>query len=336
MTELTFQLIEDAAARLKGRAIVTPLLRSDVLDARVGGRVFLKCENLQHVGAFKFRGAYVALSRLTLEERARGVVAWSSGNHAQGVAAAAKAFDVPATIVMPHDAPATKHARTQALGAHVVGYERDAESREDIANALAAKSGASKIAPYDDVNVMSGQGTVGLEIVQQLADHGAIPDRVILPCGGGGLAAGVSTVLKRLHRDTKVMIAEPEGYDDTCRSLVSGVREQAVTGTRSLCDALMAPTPGALTFEVNRKTLSGGVAISDAQVMDAMRFAFHELKLVLEPGGAVALAALLSGLVDTKKACTVAILSGGNADPDLFSRVIASDNAQAKSASTAS
>ncbi|GAA6154822.1 threonine/serine dehydratase [Pyruvatibacter sp. HU-CL02332] len=320
---LSLELIEDAAARLHGQSVVTPLLRNDVLDKRVGGRVFLKAENLQHIGAFKFRGAYTALSRLEEDVRAKGVVAWSSGNHAQGVAMAARAFGVRATIVMPHDAPAAKRERTIALGADVVGFDRASENRQEIATAISKEGGQVKIAPYDDIDVMSGQGTVGMEIVQQLGAAGHVADQVLVPCGGGGLTAGLSTAMKALSAETRIITVEPDGFDDTRRSLAAGHRCQNPSTTGSICDALLAPRPGELTFEVNRKNICEGVAVSDAEVAHAMRFAFHQLKLVLEPGGAVALAALLNGSVDAKGQTSVAVLSGGNADAELFADVLA-------------
>lgn len=322
-SKLSLELIEDAALRLQGRSVMTPLLHNDALDRLVGGRVFLKAENLQHIGAFKFRGAYTALSRLDEGSRARGVVAWSSGNHAQGVAMAARAFGVPATIVMPHDAPAAKRERTLALGADVVGYDRASEDRQAIATAISEKGGQARIAPYDNVDVMSGQGTVGIEICQQLNEMSHFADQVLVPCGGGGLTAGLSTAIKALSAATRIIAVEPEGFDDTRRSLAAGQRCQNPLAAGSICDALLAPTPGELTFEVNRRNVFDGVAVSDADVASAMRFAFHELKVVLEPGGAVALAALLNGTVDAKRQTSVAVLSGGNADPQLFADVLA-------------
>ncbi|MEO0963019.1 MAG: threonine/serine dehydratase [Pseudomonadota bacterium] len=320
---LTLDLIEDAAARLRGQSVVTPLLSHGGLDRLVGGRVFLKAENLQHIGAFKFRGAYTALSRFDEDTRAKGVVAWSSGNHAQGVAMAARAFGVPATIVMPHDAPAAKRERTIALGAHVVGYDRASEDRQAFAMAISQEGGQARIAPYDDIDVMSGQGTVGLEIVEQLRAAGEVADQVLVPCGGGGLTAGLSTAVKALSAESRIVTVEPQGFDDTRRSLAAGARCENPSTTGSICDALLAPKPGELTFEVNRKNVCEGVAVSDAEVAHAMRFAFHELKLVVEPGGAIALAALLNGSVQTKGQTSVAVLSGGNADAALFADVLA-------------
>jgi len=332
---LTFDLIAEAAERLNGLAVKTPLLASPVLDARVAGRVFLKAENLQRIGAFKFRGAYTALSRLTPHQRARGVVAWSSGNHAQGVAAAAQVFGVPATIVMPSDAPEPKRSRTLSLGAEVVGYDRFTESREDIALGLAEERNLCPIPPYDHVDIMSGQGTVGLEIIEQLGAHAVEPDQVVVPCGGGGLTAGIATVVNRMTPQARVLIAEPEKFDDTCRSLQAGKRVANEGAHRSICDALLAPTPGELTFEVNRRLIDGGVAVSDADVMEAMRFAFDEFRVVVEPGGAVALASVLNGAIPCRDQTTVVILSGGNVDANLFADVVRG-GPQANIASTAS
>ncbi|MGD1934543.1 MAG: threonine/serine dehydratase [Candidatus Phaeomarinobacter sp.] len=316
------ELIEDAARRLAGRAVQTPLLSSSLLNQRVGGEVFLKAENLQHIGAFKFRGAYVALSRLSPEERSNGVVAWSSGNHAQGVAAAARLFGISATIVMPHDAPMSKRQRTEALGARVVAYDRYSENREDIAAALIGETGGAAIPPYDHIDVISGQGTVGLEISRQLETLKTSPDQIVVPCGGGGRTAGIATAIRHRHPSARIIIAEPQGFEDTCRSLTLGERQTVQDGARSMCDALQAPTPGAITFDINRQLLSGGVAVPDADVADAMRFAFEHLKLVLEPGGAIALAAILNGSISAKGMTTAVVLTGGNVDPDLFSDVL--------------
>lgn len=324
-TDVQFADVEAAARGLAGNAVRTPLVRNAVLDARLGGRVFLKCESLQHIGAFKFRGAFWALACLDDDVRSRGVVAWSSGNHAQGVAMAAQRFGVPATIVMPHDAPALKRDRTRRFGAEVVGYDRAIESREDIACAIANREGRAVVPPFDHPHVIAGQGTVGLEIAQQLAELGETPDQAVVPCGGGGLTAGVATAMKHLHPAARIYIAEPEGFDDTTRSLRSGQREKSMPGASSICDALLVETPGELTFAINHRLVAGGMAVGDEEVRAAMRFAFTELKLVLEPGGAIALAALLAGRLETKGACTVAVLSGGNADPGLFSEIVSAD-----------
>ena len=312
-----------AVRRLAGVALHTPLISSPVLDAVTGGRVFLKAETLQRTGSFKFRGAYNKLSATPVEKRAGGVVAFSSGNHAQGVAAAAKLLNMPAVIVMPADAPRAKRERTAALGAEVVLYDREREDREKIANAIAEKRGAILAPPYDDPLIIAGQGTAGTEIVDDLAALGLSPDIVVVNASGGGLAAGVALAVKSRVPAAQFFTAEPQGFDDHARSFQSGQRERNAKSSGSICDALMAQSPGKITFEINRALIGAGVSASDEEASRAVAFAFHELKLVVEPGGAVALAALLSGKVDVRGKIAVAILSGGNVDPDLFSRLVA-------------
>jgi threonine dehydratase len=318
----TFADVEDAAGRLQGRAVRTPLLRSDALDAACGGQVFVKAECLQRTGSFKFRGAYNRLSRLTPGERRAGVVAFSSGNHAQGVADAARLLGVPAAIVMPSDAPQVKLAATRALGAEVVLYDRLNESREGIAAALAQARGAVLVPAFDDVDVIAGQGTVGLEAARQLQEAGASADILLCPASGGGLIAGVALAFEAVSPATQVIVAEPEGYDDHGLSLAAGERRAVVPGAPTLSDALMAPAPGVLTFEINRERLKGAAAVSDAEALQAMAFAFRHLKIVLEPGGAVALAAALSGKPKLEGRTALVIASGGNVDPELFCRAI--------------
>lgn len=319
---VTIDEIKRAVERIKGYAVVTPLLRSQALDDAVGGACFLKPENLQYTGSFKFRGAYNRLVQLTQAERARGVVAWSSGNHAQGVAAAARLLGIPATIVMPRDAPAIKQARTRSFGAEIVLYDRLSESREAIAKQIAADKECTIVPSFDDPHIIAGQGTVGLEMAQQVANYGAPLDVLLVCCGGGGLVAGVSTAFQALSPETQVYTAEPASFNDTQRSLASGSRETNDPAARSICDALLTPTPGALTFEINRKTLAGGVSVPDDAVRAAMRFAFEHLKLVLEPGGAAALAAALSGAMELAGKRTGIVLTGGNVDAALFRAVL--------------
>jgi threonine dehydratase len=311
--------VRDAAARLRGVAVRTPLLHETPLDALVGARLLLKVEPLQRTGSFKFRGAYNAIARST----APSVVAWSSGNHAQGVALAAALLGKRATIVMPADAPRIKQERTRALGAEIVLYDRARESREAIGAAIAERTGAAIVRPYDDPDVIAGQGTVGLEIVEQAAELGLLPDLAVVCCGGGGLIAGCATALRALLPQIRVYAAEPAGHDDTARSLARGERVANAPGVRSICDALLAPEPGALTFGINRRLLAGGLVASDAEVRRAMALAFSELKVVVEPGGAVALAALLAGRLDCRGRTVAVVLSGGNVDPDLYARVLA-------------
>jgi threonine dehydratase len=315
--------VDEAARRLAGIALHTPLLTSAALDAMTGGRIFPKAETLQHTGSFKFRGAYNKLAAIPLEHRAGGVVAFSSGNHAQGVAAAARLLSMRCVIVMPQDAPRAKRERTAALGAEVVLYDRARDDREAIAGDIAARRGAVLVPPYDDALIIAGQGTAGREIVDDLSALGLLPDVVVVTASGGGLTAGIALAVKSRVPAAAVYTAEPQGFDDHARSFRSGQREQNAALTGTICDALMARTPGKLTFAINRSLVGAGVAVNDDEVGAAVAFAFAELKLVVEPGGAVALAALMTGKVDVKNKVGVAVLSGGNVDPELFSRLVA-------------
>lgn len=317
--------VESAAAQLAGQAVVTPLLSVAALDAAVGARVLVKPEVLQVTGSFKFRGAYNRLSRLPPDQRARGVVAWSSGNHAQGVAEAARRLGIRATIVMPADAPSVKVDNTRALGAEVVFYDRAREDREVIGRALAAERGAVLVPSYDDPHIIAGQGTVGLEIGRQARDLGLTVDACVVNCSGGGLATGTALGLRQIFPDTRVHTAEPAGFDDMARSLAAGERVANAPGAASFCDALLTPIPGTLTFPLARTLLAPGVSVTDAQVATAMRFAFQHLKLVVEPGGAVSLAALLAGKLDVAGRTVAVVLSGGNVDPALYSRVLSGE-----------
>src|SRR5436189_2541420 len=315
--------IDAAARRLAGVALRTPLLTSPVLDALTGGRVFLKAETLQRTGSFKFRGAYNKLAQIPQAARLGGVVAFSSGNHAQGVAAAAALLGMPAVIVMPSDAPRPKRERTAALGAEVVLYDRAREDRAAIAGAIAERRHAALVPPYDDPLVIAGQGTAGREIVEDLAAQGLLPDVVAVTASGGGLTAGIALAVKARAPQAVLYTAEPEGFDDHARSFRSGQREKNAALSGTICDALMAQTPGELTFAINRELVGEGTAVSDAEVAAAVAFAFRELKLVVEPGGAAALAALLSGKIDVSGKTVVVVLSGGNVDPELFARLVA-------------
>lgn len=314
----------DAAARvLAPYAVRTPLLSSPALDERLGAKVFFKPEMLQRTGSFKFRGAFNKLSSIPQAARGGGVVAFSSGNHAQGVAAAARILGMRATIVMPADAPASKRERTKGYGAEVVLYDRDREDREAIARDIAGQRGATLVPPYDDPKIIAGQGTVGREIAEDLAAANSSPDIVIAPASGGGLVAGIATAVKARFPQAAVMCAEPEGFDDHARSLRAGHREAHDAKGRTICDALMALMPGEITFAINGRLLTQGVVASDAEVGAAMAFAFRELKLVVEPGGVVALAALLAGRIEARGKTIVIVLSGGNVDADLFAKLIA-------------
>ena len=309
--------IRAAAARADGIVRRTPVLSSPFLDEIAGRRVFVKAECLQHTGSFKFRGAWSALTALPDDVRAQGVIAYSSGNHAQGVAYAAQRLGVPAVIVMPRDAPALKINNTKALGAEVVTYDRQArESREAIGAAIAAERGLSLVKPYDNPNVMAGQGTTGLEIAEVL-DADA---EVLVCCGGGGLTAGIALALEGTgHR---VRPVEPEGFDDTARSLIAGERLSNSGPESGLCDAILTPCPGEMTFPVLQRLAGPGIVVSDDEVRRAMREAFLRLKLVIEPGGAVALAAALFHGDSLQSDTVVATASGGNVEPGLFAEII--------------
>jgi threonine dehydratase len=314
--------VDAAAAVLARFAVRTPLLSPPVLSERVGAKVFLKPEVLQRTGSFKFRGAFNKLSSIPLDARGGGVVAFSSGNHAQGVAAAAQILNMRATIVMPADAPLSKRERTKAFGAEVVLYDRDREDREAIAKDIAAKRGATLVPPYDDPKVIAGQGTVGREIAEDMAALGLAPDIVVAPVSGGGLIAGVATAVKARFPKAMLMSAEPDAFDDHARSLRAGRREPHKAEGRTICDALMASIPGEITFAINSRLLTKGVTASDAEVGVAVGYAFRELKLVVEPGGAVGLAALLSGQIDARGKNVVIVLSGGNVDAELYAKLI--------------
>jgi threonine dehydratase len=319
---VTFADVESAAERLVGYAVLTPLIESPALNDRLGGRVLIKPETVQRVGAFKFRGAYNRLSRLSGAQRKAGVVAFSSGNHAQGVALAARLLGMPALIVMPSDAPKVKVEATRIYGAEVRYYDRATDDREALAEAAAAERGAVVVPAFDDPLIIAGQGTVGLEIAAQARALNAPVDVLLGPVGGGGLMSGVSLAMAARSPATKLYGVEPAGFDDTRRSLEAGERRGAPPGPRSLCDALESPMPGKLTFPILQSHLAGIFTATDAEVAEAMRYAFTALKLVVEPGGAVALAALLAGKIDFAGRTAAIILSGGNVDPDLFARVI--------------
>lgn len=313
-----FADIEAAAARLDGVAVRTPLLSFPDLDRRTGARVLVKPETLQRTGSFKFRGAYAKLSALDADTRARGVVAFSSGNHAQGVAAAAQLLGVPATIAMPSDAPAMKLANTRGYGAEVRTYDRRRDDRIALADAIVTETGATLVRPYDDREVTAGQGTCGLEIARQADALGARLDDALFCCGGGGLTAGSATALAELSPGTRVYTVEPEGFDDTARSLTAGRRLANAPEADSICDALLSPMPGELTFPILQRHGVRGLAVSDAEVRAAMAFAYAWMKLVVEPGGAVTLAALLSGKLDVTGRTVALVLSGGNVDAESF------------------
>jgi threonine dehydratase len=313
--------IEAAAGRLRKVAVITPLIENETLNQRAGGRILIKPECLQRTGSFKIRGAYNLLSQLSEAQAARGVVAWSSGNHAQGVAAAAARLGIHAAVVMPEDAPRAKLENTRRLGAEVITYDRYRGNREEIAIALANERGAELVPSYDHSDIISGQGTVGLEIADQCRAMALQLDQALICCGGGGLSSGSAVALKDRFPSCQVHTVEPVDFDDTARSLLAGERLQIDDSARSICDALQSPSPGKLTFPILQALTGPGLTVSDAEVCDAMRFAFRHLKLVVEPGGAVALAAVLQGRLPTENRITAVVISGGNVDIDLFAEI---------------
>jgi threonine dehydratase len=315
MSTPTIADVRTAAARIKGIAVRTPLLCNEILDEAVGARVLVKAECLQRGGAFKMRGAANALAALAPEVRGRGVLAFSSGNHAIAVSTAARHFGVSATIVMPSDAPQIKLARTRANGAEVVLYDRVRENREEIGAKLANERGLSLVKPFDDPLVIAGQGTAGLEIAEEAA-----PDIVFVPASGGGLSAGVALALPR----ARIVAVEPEGHDDIARTLATGAIQRNEPGIRSICDGLLTEQMGELPHAVARGRFERVVTVSDNEVLWAMKFAFFNLKLVLEPSGAASLAALLKGELDVRGATVAIIASGGNVDAETFARALAS------------
>lgn len=320
----TFADIEDAALRVKHVAVRTPLLRFEALDEAVGASVWVKPETLQRTGSFKMRGAWNRISRIPEADRGKGVVAFSSGNHAQGVAESARLLGMKATIVMPSDAPAAKIESTRRRGADVRLYDRVKESRETIAAEIAEKSGATTVRPFDDSWIMAGQGTAGLEAALDAQKMGVRFDSLICNASGGGLLAGMAVAFEGVSPETEVYVAEPDGHDDLIRSLAAKQIVNNAPGVRSIADALMSPEPGALTFEIHKRRVRGGFTASDDQLLDAMSFAFHHMKLVVEPGGANALAVLLNNRAYfAERGPILVVLSGGNVDPEMFARAIA-------------
>ena len=321
---VTVSDIEAAAQRIAPWLRPTPLLENALLNERAGRRVLLKAESLNVTGSFKIRGALNTLLQLDESERAAGVVAFSSGNHAQGVARAAAWLGTSAVIVMPADAPAIKRRNTERLGARVVPYDRQRESREEIGADIRDREGRALIAAFDDPRIIAGQGTAGLEAAAEADALGAAPALVAAPCGGGGMIAGVGLALRARFPECRLIAVEPDAYDDTARSLAAGERVSVDTSADSICDALLAPRPGEITFAINRNQLSGAVQVSDREVLGAMRFAATQLKCVVEPGGATALAALLEGKLGEEDSDVLLILSGGNVDPQMLERAMRS------------
>ncbi|MGI9373606.1 MAG: pyridoxal-phosphate dependent enzyme, partial [Hyphomicrobiales bacterium] len=320
----TFEDVKKAAVRIAGKAFRTPILESAALNERVGGRILIKPECLQRTGSFKFRGAYNRISQIRTGAEG-GVVAFSSGNHAQGVAAAAQLKGIPAVIVMPEDTPEIKVRNTKSYGAEVVFYDRSTQNRKAIAQQIADERDAILVPPFDDAEIIAGQGTAGLELVHDLAARGIKADAMLVCTGGGGLLGGFCLTFSELSPETQVFAVEPEDFDDHCRSFAAGQRLKNEFATGSICDALLAPRPGNLTYAINRGRVAGGLTVSDDEVREAMRFAFETLKLVVEPGGAVALAAVLAGKIECKDKAIGVILSGGNVDASLFAGTISPD-----------
>ena len=321
----TFSDILAARRRLANLAYLTPLIEHPALNAITGGRVLLKAENLQRVGAFKFRGAYNKVAQVDKATFPGGVVACSSGNHAQGVAAAAALRGHRSVIVMPSDAPRLKIERTKAFGGEVVNYDRGKHNRDVIAAQICRERSAALVHPFDDPDVIAGQGTAGLEMMEQMAALGLVADVVLAGVSGGGLISGVSIAVKEKSPQTQIYSVEPAGFDDLARSLKIGERQRNEALAGSICDALLAVTPGELTFEIAKLNLAGGLSVTDEDARAAIRFAFFELKLVIEPGGAVSLAAILAGKLACKGRTVAALLTGGNIDAALFAEIIQDD-----------
>ena len=319
---MNIDMINAAAIRLKGHARRTPLLSSPFLDEIAGKRVLIKAECLQHTGSFKFRGAWSALSAMDPDIRSRGVIAFSSGNHAQGVALAAREHGTSAVIIMPSDAPELKINNTKVLGAEVVLYDRATEDRDAIGERLAAERGLTLIKPFDNEQVIAGQGTTGLEIAEQAAEFGITKADVLVPCGGGGLTSGIALALEANVPDMLVHPSEPEGFDDVARSLISGKLECNPATTGSICDAIITPTAGQLTYPNIKRLCGAGMVVSDDDCLRAMAAAFTRLKIVIEPGGAAALAAALYHGNSLESDTIICVASGGNVDAALFTKAL--------------
>jgi threonine dehydratase len=319
---MNIDMIRAAATRLKGHVRCTPLLSSPFIDALAGRRVWIKPECLQHTGSFKFRGAWSAISALEPKIRTKGIIGFSSGNHAQGVAMAASRHGVASVIVMPADAPALKIENTKALGAEVVLYDRDTEDRDVIGSALAKERDLTLIRPFDDPNVIAGQGTAGLEIAEQVAVHGVAQADVLVCCGGGGLTSGIALALEANAPGLRVRPVEPEGFDDVTRSLRSGGIERNNATSGNICDAIITPQPGNLTFPIMHRLCGPGLVVTEDEALQAMAHAFLRLKVIAEPGGAVALAAAICRQDQIEGDDVVVMISGGNVDPDLFARCL--------------
>ena len=319
---MDYSRIRVANDRLMGHKLVTPLLSSPFLDEIAGKRVFVKPECLQHTGSFKYRGAFSAVSALPEETRAKGVIAFSSGNHAQGVALAARQHGISSVIIMPADAPKTKIDNTRALGAEVVLYDREHEDRDEIGARISRERNLTLIKPFDEPEVIAGQGTCGLEIAEQAAELGITVADVLVCCGGGGLTSGIALALEQDAPNMRVRPVEPEGFDDVCRSLISGKIERNPTTLGSLCDAIVTLSPGRLTFPIMQRLCHAGITVTEEQALHAVQLAHDRLKITVEPGGAVALAAALFHGDQITSDCLIAVASGGNVDRDVFERAL--------------
>ena len=319
---MDYSRIRVANDRLMGHKRVTPLLSSPFLDEIAGKRVFVKPECLQHTGSFKYRGAFSAVSALPEETRANGVIAFSSGNHAQGVALAARQHGISSVIIMPADAPKTKIDNTRALGAEVVLYDREHEDRDEIGARISRERNLTLIKPFDEPEVIAGQGTCGLEIAEQAAELGITVADVLVCCGGGGLTSGIALALEKDAPNMRVRPVEPEGFDDVCRSLISGKIERNPTTLGSLCAAIVTLSPGQLTFPIMQRLCHAGITVTEEQALHAVQLAHDRLKITVEPGGAVALAAALFHGDQITSDCLIAVASGGNVDRDVFERAL--------------
>lgn len=328
LNPLDLQTISDASEALDGIVTRTPLLENVEVNAQLGGRLLVKAECAQRTGAFRFRGAYNCVRQLTENERANGVVTYSSGNHAQGLALAAKLLGTSALIVMPEDAPCAKIAATQALGADITTFHRDRENSDDVVNRLADETGRVVVPPSADWRVLAGSGSVGFELFQQVESIHASLDAALVPCGGGGLTATTAVVMQSLSPETQVFSVEPELFDDMRRSLEAGRRVRNPVGRRTICDAIMTPTPTALSFPINLDLLAGGLIASDEEVRIAMRFAYEHFKIIVEPGAAVGLAAILGGKIDIQGKTIATIATGGNIDPDRFCALLKNEQVE--------
>lgn len=314
--------MKQAALALQGVVTRTPLLENPDVNAALGGRLLLKAENMQRTGAFKIRGAYHRMLNLSEQERARGAVTYSSGNHALGLAQAARLLGSSAVIVMPEDAPPAKKAAVRSMRAEIVTYDRDTQDSADVVADIIRRTGRIEVPPSAHGQILAGAGTVAVEI---LADAAGRLDAVLIPCGGGGLTAATAVAMAEASPDTQVYATEPELFDDTRRSLQAGHRVANPKGIRTICDAVMTPIPGEMTFSINQKLLAGGVTATDAEVRDAMRFAFEHFKIVAEPGAVIGLAAVLNGQAPIEGRTVVTVITGGNIDAARFAQLLHED-----------